>query len=817
MLESHLKIATRSLLKSKILTFINVLGLAVGICTFFLITQYVSFETSYDDLHLNRDRIYRVTYEQHDGDKLVAASARNFIGMPSLLQQLPEVEHATSFDRTAQQAHFLFSYEGKNFYQPGSFYQTDANFFNVFPSLLKEGDPTSVLSDPHNLVLSQKMAKLIFKNENPIGKRIENKSLSYSDVETFVVTGVMIDAPENAHFHVDFIAKNSHEEEVSVANYWTGPRFYTYFTLAQKTDPRQISDKLNALLKQVGDTHPKTKGVTASLQPIADIHNYSNLQEELESNGSGSLLYALAAIGISVMVAAWINYMNFTSSKLVTRAKEIEVRRIMGSGTAQLALQFFTEYVLKMSLAVGLAAVALLIFAPQLNQLIGIHLRQPEWSLVWTVALAILLAGSVIAGMYPVLFFIKNRQPVSVRLGVTKHHRSTPVRKALLTFQFACSISLMAMSIVVYSQLDFLMSTNKNVDIESVVSIRNPTVYTNEDSVSLFEFKEFQRQLTGSSLTKGVTSSSVVPGMAVDELLLNRIKRNPGDPYDPVPYKLLFIDYDFIPFYQLKIKAGRNYERSQGDEENWNVIIVNESAAHALGFTSAAEAKDQEVHFHLWGNKFEKYKIIGIVEDYHQEGMKTPVSPMILSLNHSYFQQVFYSVKLNVGTNPQDALAFIEMSWIKLFPDKPFDFFFQNEYFDRQFKSERRFGSIFGLFTGVSLLIACLGILGMTMFQTTSRLKELSIRKVLGASVASLVSLLSVGNFKTIAISSVCCFPVIYLFSSAWLHHYPLKISLNVWHFLVPVAVVTLIVAITSGIQTIKAALTNPVNHLKHE
>ena len=817
MLPHYVIMAFRQLMRSKVLSAINVIGITVGIATYFVIARYVSFESSYENFHQGRDHIYRIAYLQHAAGDLKLASARNFIGMPNLVQHLPEVAAITAFDRTAQQAYFQFIYENKTFHQQGSFYQTDGNFFNVFPSLLIKGDPSSALSDPHGLVISQEMASIIFGDEDPIGKKIENRSYSYSQVESFTVTGVMTDVPQNSHFHLNFIAKNSNNEEIAPENHWTEPRYYTYMSLQPGSDPTSVTNKINALLEVLSIENPKIKGVTVELQPIADIHNYSKLSEELEPNGDAMLLYILSIIGIVILVSAYINYVNVETGKLLSRRKEIGVRKILGSAGADLALQFSIEYLITTTIAIVLALTTLYVF----DNWFGYVLDLPHFnywaSPIWQWACVTFIGAMIIAGVFPTIGFIRRRSHENALLKSTSSYYKAPLRSGLITFQFASSMSLIAMLMVTNKQLDLMMTTNKKIDIENVVSIRNPTVYTNEDSVNAIEYGSLRNELLSNSMIKQTTGSSAIPGMEVEVAFINRIKRNLGDPYDPTPFKLLFVDYDYIPFYNLKLKAGRNYLADSGEDDSWSTIILNESAVRSLGFSSAEDAKDQEVYFHLWGTKFEKYKIVGVVEDYHHETSKKLIQPTILSLNHRQFQQVFFSVKLNKETNPQEALAFVESKWKELFPDRPFDYFFQDEYYDRQFKAERRSSTVFILFAGVAMLIAFLGVVGMTLFETTSRLKEVTVRKVLGASFMNLVALFSSSYLRFIITASVCCIPVISYFSANWLENYPLRIDVSVWFYLVPLITVAAVVVFASGWQTIKVSLTNPVDHLRHE
>ena len=466
MLPHYLLSAVRQLSRKKVISFVNIIGLAVGLCTYFLISQYVSFELSFDSFHKNKDQIFRVAHRLEEPGKATVASARNFFGVAMLAQQNPgEVSTATAFDRSSPSACFQFVYQGKNHYEPGSFYQTDENFFKVFPSLLLKGDPSSVLSDPHNLVLSQKMAALIFGDEDPIWKKLENRSYSFADIGSFVVTGVMIDAPENSHFHLNFIVKNSNDEDVLSGDLWSNPRFYTYITLVPGTDPAVVEEKLNLLLKDLNKEQPNTAHVTVSLQPITDIHNSSDLIEELEPNGNKLLLYLLAGIGIAVLACAWINYVNIETGRFAERAKEVGVRRILGSGDLGLAAQFFTEYLVNTILAVAIAGITLFLWAPSFRELLSLPSFNFWNSPVWIGSCITFVSGVLVTGLSLATLFIKKRSPNIISSRATRPHHGTSFRKALITFQFVCSISLIAILMVVHDQTEFMMSTNKKIDV----------------------------------------------------------------------------------------------------------------------------------------------------------------------------------------------------------------------------------------------------------------------------------------------------------------------------------------------------------------
>jgi putative ABC transport system permease protein len=820
MVQSHFKVAYRHLIKDKSFTAINVVGLSVGITAFLLIMQYVSFELSFDNIHENKDQIYRIAYEQYENGELKNNSARNFVGIQNLLKEnFPEVKACTGFDRTSTTAGFLFGYQDKTFYITEPFYQADSNFFKVFPSLLIQGDTASVLKDQHNLVISEKLAKQIFGDANPLGKRLENKSPSFADVSEFVISGVLKDVPENAHFHLSFVAL-IHGDEITAPNYWRAPKLYSYLTIGQETNPGDVSDKINRLLKKLENENPNVKGAKVFLQPISDIHLQSKLHDELEPNGNKTLNNIILAIGLIILVLAWINYVNIETARFISRTKEVGVRRVIGSAKSDLALQFVVEYFCITVLAGVTAIILFRLILPHFNYLTGVPIDSFRFSIpkIWVMGGGLFFVGTIIAGVHPALFLLQINPMAMLRGKFKGTNRGVWLRKSLMVFQFTTSLALITFLLVIREQLGFMRLTNKKIDLERIVSIRNPTVYANaDDSVNYSEFSAFKIKLLENHLIGNVTSSSVVPGAEIDEYFTNRLKRNLNDPIDPTRYRILFVDYDFIPFYKLKLTTGRNYSTEMGDEENWNRIILNEKAVFLLGFNSTKEAINQDVNFHLWGNDFIKYRIVGIVEDYHQEASKKEVEPIVLSLNHNRFQQVFYSVKLNAGVNPQEGLACIEKSWKEIFPDKPFEYYFQDDYYDKQFKSEIYFERIFALFSGVAVFIACLGILGLTLFEANTRLKEISIRKVLGASISNLFGMLSKDYFRLIILSSIISIPLIYCGSSRWLINYPLRIEVSSRFFLLPLISVGLLAILFSGIQILKAARSNPVNSLKSE
>ena len=817
MTRNHFKVAYRHIKINKGFSLIHVLGLAVSISAFVLIVQYISFELSYDRFHTNKEAIYRASLEFYENGVLKNTSAKNYGEIRDILKEhFPQIEQMTGFVKIPANTGFLFRYEKKLFNELGGYLEADSNFFKVFPSLLIKGDPQTALSQSNNLVISESMAKKIFGDTDPVGKLIENVN-EEKEGGSFIVTGILKDIPENSHLHAKFIGVVDITEW---GNYqpWNW-FFYTYVTIPTTIDASTITDRLENANKKLESLRTETKGAKIILQPITDIHLKSNLIDELEANGNTSLLYVLGGVALLVLMIAWINYVNLETARFTLRAREVGIRRIIGSTKRDLAIQFLTEYAIITLTAATAAALILHFVSPNFTFLTGVPLVKFEQLVpeVWLIAMGLLIGGSALVGIYP-SFFLAKLNPVSALRGKTVGMiRGRKLRKAFVVIQFTTSISLIAFLLIINQQLDHLLLSNRKVDIDRIVAIRNPTAYMNQESdEKLQDFKTLENKLHEQPFIKGVATSSAIPGTEIGFTYVDLIKRNVGDPYDPTRYKTLFIDYNFIPVYGLKLLAGRNYNEENGEDENWGTLILNEKAIKNLGFKSPEEAVGQYIQF-MAVEKWDQYKIVGVVEDYHHEAVKKEIFPMIFFLNHNFGQQVYYSIKLTPGADARQAIDFIENSWKQAFPERPFEYSFVNEYYDQQFKSERYFSRIFFVFAGIAVFVACLGILGMTLFEANVRLKELSIRKVLCATVANILILLAKDHVRIMLASSIIAAPLIYVIGSEWLESYPTRIEISLAIFVIPLLIVVSLVAITACFQTINAATSNPIDHLKHE
>lgn len=826
MLANNLRIAFRHLRKRKIFTLINILGLAVGITAFVLIIQYISFERSFDKFYKDNDRIYRIGLKRYLNGELQEASARTFPGVRGLLKEnFPEVKDITGFYKTPANTGFLFRYNGIIYNESGGWLNADSSFFKVFPGLLFSGDSRTVLKEPNSLILSERTAKKIFGDQDPIGKTLDRID-DHTTGSNYTVRGILKDIPANAHFHatiVEHIQDSWPEADVEL---WGEGRLYTYVSFSENIQPALIEKKLNTLLRTLEHENDLIKDTEVFLQPITSIHLESQCLDELEVNGNKALLYLLGGIGVIILVIAWINYINLETSRFTLRVKEFGIRRIIGSRKGNLILQFLFEYFLLTIGALLLSGLIITYTATYYTSLIGIP-EQDIW--VWDVeivatVLVLFLLGSVLVGIYPAIYLLKFNPALAIKGKVSENKSGSRVRQILVVAQFATSIVLIAFVLTVHRQLHFMKLLDKGVELETVIAIRNPTAYSNQELITKHsEFEILEHELLQYPTIRAVASSSAIPGSEIGFNYVNLIKQNLGDAYDPTVYKTMFVSSNFLTAYNIELVAGQTFTTPAGfnevapwEDTNWASIILNERAVYQLGFKSPADAVNQEVYFQPFDD-FIKCKIIGVIKDYHHEAVKKEVFPTILFHNYATYQQVFYSIGLNAGSDPKEALQQIEKTWKERFPDRPFEYFFLDDYYDKQFKSEMQFQNVFTLFAGIAIVIASLGVLGMTLFEVNARIKEISIRKVLGASPFGLLILLSRTNMKLVVLSFGIGTPLIYFLAKEWLSNYPVKITLTLGLMVIPLGIVALTVLLVSGIHIVRASGTSPIDHLNNE
>jgi putative ABC transport system permease protein len=788
-----MKHAFRYLWRNKTATAINVSGLAVAMCAAFLMLQYLDFELSYDTWLPEHKQVYRVATETP-----ARATAQTYYGVGDwITETFPEVEASTRFYRWPANTGVVIEVDG-NLYHERNYLYADKGFFKVFPSLLLAGDPETALAEPNTVVISERLAMKAFGTTDIIGRTIVNPERRNKFEK---ITGLLRNTPANSHLEVDIIRPY---EWVSESEYTWKATVWTYIRVAARASAGDLAAKLNREVK------PMIKEpTTLSLQPLASIHLTSNLEAETKEPGSMLYVYVVGGALIFILLIAWINYVNLETARFIKRLKEIGIRRIIGSRKRDLLAKFLLEVFIVTTAAAILAVAMAVTLFPWFGYLTGLSLSALSFSVstLWITTGSAILIATLVAGLYPLVSLIRINPIRSLKGQITARASSGP--RFLLTFQFVASLTLMALVVVASFQLDFMRSVSTNFDTSSIVTVYNPANYTwREDSLRQNSNEAFRNRLLQIPSVTQLATSSAIPGEPIGFTYTDLAKRSMSDPDRQVHYKVMYIDYDFIPLFGLEIIAGRNYSRNFTDE---GCLVVTESTIRELGFKSAEEALGQKIYFQEM--EWELWKIIGVVKDYRHQSIKTPANPGIFRLHRNKGQMVFYSMKVTDA----NAIPAIERLWKETWPGKPFDYFFMDEHYDQQYKSEIHFSRIFFLFSGVAVFVACLGVMGMSLFEANARIREIGIRKVLGAGINGIVVLLTKGSVKALLFSLIIATPLVYLLANRWLSSYPEHIGLSIWFVAIPFVFMLALVAVISASQILKAAVKNPVESLKHE
>ena len=805
MLKNYLLTTLRNISRRKGFSAINVLGLSIGLAASLLILQYVKDEFSYDDFHAHADDIYRVQFDHYrDGERVFkCATAFNNVG-PNLKAEYPQVEN---FCRLYLRygggviRHKDISIKENNIFN------ADQSFFEMFSYPLIEGDRATALREPNTAVVEEQTARKYFGDESPIGKRIR-----FGNNEEYQITGV-IRSPENSHLKFSFLFSyvtypKLWPEMASDAweNSWGWYDFYNYIQLKPGSDPKQLEAEFPAFIRKHGgeDDADRTR---FSLQHLPDIHLYSDLIQEARVNGNGQSVYFLMIIAISILVIAWVNYVNLATARAVERAKEVGVRKSIGAARGQLMWQFIAEAFVLNFLAILIAIALLSVAIPFFNMLSGKELTSSILvsAHLWVTVVGLFVIGSVFSGLYPALI-LSSYHPATVLKGSMKGSREGVfLRKGLVIFQFASSVILIAGTMIVYQQLRFMQDRDLGIDIEQMLVIHAPGVITNQETYPA-RFNSFKNELLRHPSISKAAGSSEVPGNLI--YWTNGAKKIGAD--QELPGTIMYrvgVDYDFFKTYGNKILAGRVFSPDfTGDSSS---VVLNLKALELLGFKSPDDAISGQV---VVGG--DTLTVVGVVENYHQEGLKQDFRQTAFTLardNHSY-----YSVKIESEEAAQ-TLAYVKEKYASLFPGNPFDYFFLDTFFNRQYNADQQFGQIFGFFALLAIFVASLGLFGLASFTAAQRRKEIGIRKVLGSSVPNIFLLLSKDFLKLVLIANLIAIPLVWYLMDSWLGTFAFRIEIGAWVFLVACVTTTVIALVTVSYQSISAAIVNPVKSLRYE
>lgn len=815
MFKNYIIIAFRSLFKNKTTAIINIIGLALGMTGCMLILNYVSYDKSFDRFHDNAGRIYRVTNNitnngEPQGERAIVFPA---IG-PTMSDYFPEVVDYARIHA----AQGVVTYGDKTFREDKMFY-ADPSFLTMFSFPLVKGEASSALKEAFTAVISESAADKYFDDEDPIGKSIEFKDQNFSP--TYTISGVMKDVPENSHIQFDFLlsyetlALLSRPLNVDAHNSWMWDMFYTYVMLKPEAAAESVEAGLSDYTdKYLGERQKISGRVNEfSLQPLLDIHLYSNLLYEAGTNSNGEFIYFLLLISFFILIIGWINYINIATARANSRAKEVGIRKVMGAHKEQLVKQYLFEAFLHNILALLIAFIILTVSLPFFSEL----LERPTRSIItflgeinaglWLSLLAFFILGSLLSGAYSA-FMLTAFKPIEVLNGrFSGKHKGINFRKALIVFQFGISVALITGTIIVYKQIQFMRKQDLGIAIDKILVLESPNLYgaTSSSNGSGLDF--FKTELVSSPSISSLTVSSNVPGREHDRGA-NGIRRVNSDVKEGKFFNIMGIDPDFLPTYHLQLLAGRNFSKESG--ANRKSAIINKTAVKMLGFDEPEDAISEEIIF-----SGAVMKIIGVVDNYHHQSLKKSIAPII------FFPYVpsdndYYSLKVSTD-DVDETLALIKEKWNVAFPEKPYEYFFLDDYFNRQYKADQRFGKMFTLFSLLAVFVACLGLFGFSSYSMRQRVREVSIRKVLGASFASNLMLLLNQSLKLVLIAFVLACPVVYYLSDKWLENYPFPIEQDVFIYLLAGVVVALIAVFTVIFQVVKTVRANPATTLRNE
>lgn len=799
MIKNYLLIAFRNIRKNTAFSFINILGLAIGMAACLLIIQYVVFELSYDNFHTKKERIYRVHQDRYDKGKLSTRwAAGAFAAGNTFKNAFPEVEE---YVKVVKHGPALATYGDKKL-KIEKVASASRAFFDVFSYKLISGDSKTALTDVNTIVISETTAKRLFGSTDIVGKmlRLDNE-------RSFKITGVFKDVPENTHFKFDLLKSYStflaDAGSYDIDNAWYNDGCLTYLLLKPGVNVGLLEGKFKEVVKKA---YPDAN-VTAiyTLMPLTDIHLYSHLMIEAEPNGDGNSVYLLLGIAIFVIIIAWINYINLATARGLGRAREVGVRKTLGSAKSQLVTQFMLEAAVLNGIAVILAILIIVIFLPAFSKLSGQNisftlLLNP---LFWIAVVSMFIGGTFFSGFYPAMV-LSGFKPVEVLKGkLTATSKGTVLRKSMVIFQFAASIFLLIGSLTVYRQIQYMQQQKLGVNIDQTLIIKSPIAKVDSFYRSMSTFKQESLKLPG---VKSITVSTTIPGEPVN-WNAGGIKLVGADNADAQQYRVIGVDEDYLDAYNLKMIAGRRFSKKYTNESK--NVIFNKSAVKLLGFNNPADVLNKRIDF--WG---EVYTIVGVTDDFHQQSLKETYDAQIFRCIPDVRGDV--SIKVNQAQLTQ-AIAALKQNWKAFFPSEQFEYFFLDEHFNQQYQADQRFGQVFGVFTLIAIFVACLGLFGLVSFTIVQRTKEIGIRKVLGASVNSILQLLYKDFALLILIAFVISAPLGWYAINQWLQGYAFRIDISWLLFAVPFIVVAVIALATVSLLTVKAAFMNPVKSLKVE
>ncbi len=805
MIENYLKIAFRNILRNKVYSFINIVGLSIGIASCLVILLYVQYEFSFDRFNKNYSRIYRTASEiSFSGKTIKAAVSSDKLG-PALKDDVPGVENYTRIFDLGMIARQLVKFQDRSFYTRG-FMFVDSSFFSVFSYKLLEGNSSSALSVPYSIVITKSAALKYFGDRDPVGQVVQ---LEQGDTTlNFTVTGVVADPPSNSSLQFQFLSSfstlytNWWAHDITIGK-WGTISYYTFILSSHSQSAGNLRKELALFTEQHLKGNPELEGMSVSviLQPLKDIHLRSHLDYDFPSNMDIQTLYILSVIALFLLFLACVNFMNLSTAKYVKRSKEISVRKVLGAERAQLISQFLGESLITSLLATVLGLVLVELLAPYAKALtgVGLSLHKLNGGVIGIGFVAATVVTGLLAGIYPAVF-LSSMEPLSLfKRTIKSVNLGDAVRKFLVVFQFTISIALIVCAIVVANQMGYIQNSDLGFNKSNLVVISLCRPLWQADEMSRFD--AYRTEIARNPNVVSTTASYGYPG----GIFMKSSFQTTGKDSKSLVMNWVPVDSEYINVLGLHMKAGVPFSKSHTQYG----MIINESAQRELGLNNPVG--QELVTYNGLGN----CKIVGVVRDFNYQSLRNKIDPLVI-FDGKQSQYQFLICRI-APLNYQATLNFLKTRWDEIYPGYPFDYSFLDADLARLYVNDGRFGGAVNGFAGLAIAIACLGLFGLASFGVQERTKEIGIRKVLGASVPVIIKLLSGEFVKLVLVANVIAWPLAYYVMTRWLQGFAYRTGIGIWIFILSGGIALAVALMTVAAHAIKAATANPIQSLRYE
>ncbi|QGY44663.1 FtsX-like permease family protein [Maribellus comscasis] len=834
MFRNYFLLTWRNIIRNKSFSVIKILGLAIAIAAFILIYQHLRYELSYDRFQSEANNIYRVTVEKEVENGVSYKDAYTFPALGiAARDEIPGVKNFFRLSPWANSYTVVYKDEKKN--EPVSIKTdkavfADAPFAKYFSLNFIVGGSDSLLAQPNNIYISNSVAEKYFgvewnKKINPTGETLLVYTSNHDAAIPFKVCGIYQDMPSNSHLQYKMIMSHSsltsylpkeipdHVKSTIFDTNWGNYSWYTYLVLDPTADPKTTETQLNQMVAR----HKNTNNLNESffLQPVKDIHLKSQLANEASPNGSITNVYVMAGIGLLILILALVNYVNLSIAGFMERTEEIGIRQVIGSKKRQIVAQLFIEAFVFNLMAIIIGWIISKISAPAMSHITGIRFTPGLYNyaggyLIF-ILFGLLLFGSVLASLYPSLM-VASAKSIEKLKGHTAMTLRLRMNKYLLVFQFTVSIVLIIGTLINYKQINFMRNQDLGIDTDRIVVLEGPNAINQQIN---FEqtVQRLRNEVASYPSINQVSACSTVPGKVnvLSRPLFQLSRENEG----AKEIREIMVDQQYFPMLDIKFTAGHNFPEAAGNKRQ--MVILNESAVRMLGFNSPEDAISQKVGYH-WAGGIAECEVIGVVGDFHQQSLKFSKEPIGF---YNELSSGDYMVKISSGLNPSQnisgSLDLLESKWQELFPDNPFNYYFLDNFFEQQYSSDKRFGSIFTLFSALGIFISCIGLFCLSVQSVAKRNKEIGIRKVNGAKISEILSMLNKDFVKWVLIACGFAIPVAWYAMNKWLENFAYKTSLSWWIFASAGLLALGIAMLTVSWQSWRAATRNPVETLRYE